>query len=80
MSQVVVDDYLLNKLHNLTEPLKLCDPSGRVLARVLPVPDLSDYEPWEPPPLSKEEIQRRLAPDQERYTTAEVIAYLESLP
>jgi hypothetical protein len=59
MTKVIVDEVLRTKLHNLTEPLELCDESGRVLGQVFPVLDLSDYEPWEPP-MSEEELQRGL--------------------
>ena len=45
MSRVIVDDILRSKLHNLTEPLELCDRSGKVLGRLVPAIDLSEYEP-----------------------------------
>jgi hypothetical protein len=77
MTQVILDAPLRNKLHNLTEPLELCDESGRILARVLPVLDESQYERAEPP-ISAEELQRRKA-STEWYTTAEVLAYLDTL-
>jgi hypothetical protein len=78
MTKVIVDETLLSKLHNLTQPLELCDQAGQVLGRVFPTVDLSEYEPWEPP-ISEEELQRR-EQETESYTTAEVLAYLESLP
>lgn len=78
MTRVIVDEALLSKLHNLTQPLELCDSSGQVLGRVFPALDLSDYEPWEPPS-SEEELQRR-EQETESYSTAEVLAYLQSLP
>ena len=77
MTKVVVDETLRSKLHNLSQPLELCDESGRVLGRVFPALDLSEYEPWEPP-ISEEELQRR-EQETESYTTSEVLAYLESL-
>ncbi|HEY7155818.1 MAG TPA: hypothetical protein VH575_17780 [Gemmataceae bacterium] len=78
MTRVIVDETLLSKLHNLSQPLELCDQAGRVLAQVVPTLDLSEYEPWEPP-ISEEELQRR-EQETESYTTAEVLAYLETLP
>jgi len=77
MTKVVLDAALRSKLHNLTEPLELCDESGRVLGKVLPSVDLSQYEPWEPP-ISEEKLRRR-EQETESYTTAEVLTYLENL-
>jgi hypothetical protein len=78
MTRVIVDDTLRNQLHNLSEPLELCDETGRVLAEVIPALDLSEYEPWEPP-IDEEEMRRREQSNEKRYTTAEVLAYLEKL-
>jgi len=77
MTRILVDEALLSKLHNLSEPLDLCDESGRVLARVMPLPDLSQYEPWEPP-IDEEELRRRERSDK-WYTTEQVFAHLKSL-
>lgn len=78
MTKVTVDEALLSRLYNLSEPLELCDASGRLLGRVIPVPDLSEYEAWEPP-MDEEDLLRR-EQEVESFTTAEVLAYLESLP
>jgi hypothetical protein len=78
MTRVIVDEVLRSKLHNLSQPLELCDESGRVLGRVFPTLDLSQYEPWEPQ-VSEEELDRREQANEKRYTTAEVLAYLEKL-
>lgn len=77
MTRVIVDETLLSKLHNLTQPLELCDQDGNVLAQVVPTLDLSEYEPWEPP-ISEEELQRR-EQSEEWYTTEQVLAHLKSL-
>ena len=77
MTQVILDRTLRTQLHNLTEPLELCDESGRLLARVVPVLDESQYEPVEPQ-VSTEELQRRRE-STEWYSTAEVLAYLDEL-
>lgn len=77
MTRIVVNDTLRSLLHNLTHPLELCDASGRVLAHVSPVSDLSEYELIEPP-IAEAEMQRR-----ERsfrwHSSAEVLARLNRL-
>ena len=78
MTQVVVNEALRGLLHNLSQPLELCDESGRVLGRVFPVLDLSQYEPWEPP-FSEDDLQRQEQANEKRYTTAEVLAHVENL-
>ncbi len=77
MTKIVVDEALRNKLLNLTQPLELCDESGRVLASVFPKLDLSQYEPSEPQ-ISEEELERRMN-STEWYTTEQVLAHLKNL-
>jgi hypothetical protein len=77
MTRIVVDDVLRGKLHNLTEPLELCDESGRVLARLTPQVDLAKYGPKEPP-ISAEERRRREKSDK-WYTTQQVLEHLRNL-
>jgi hypothetical protein len=76
MTRVIVDPNLRTKLHNLSQPLELCDEQGHVLARVVPTPNPSDYEQVEPPLSDDELARRRQEPD---YSTAEVLAHLEKL-
>ncbi len=78
MTRVTIDALLRSKLHELSEPLELCDESGRVLARVVPVLDPSQYEPLVPQ-VSDEELLRRSASNEKTHTTAEVLAHLENL-
>jgi hypothetical protein len=78
MTQVLVTETLRSMLHNLSQPLELCDESGQVVGRVFPMLDLSQYEPLEPQ-VSTEELRRREQSNEKRYTTAEVLAYLEKL-
>jgi hypothetical protein len=78
MTRVIVDAAMLSKLHNLSEPLELCDEAGRVLANVRPGIDLSQYEPLEPQ-VSEEELERRSRSPGPWYTTAEVLAHLKKL-
>jgi len=47
MTRVIVDAALRTKLHDFHEPLELCDEAGRVLARVVPVANVLEYEPLE---------------------------------
>jgi hypothetical protein len=76
MTQIVLDAALRSKLYDLRQPLELCDESGRVLARLIPLLDESQFEPVESL-LSPEEIQRRR--EEPDYSTAEVLAHLEKL-
>lgn len=76
MTRVMLDDVLRSRLHNLTQALELCDESGRVVGRVFPAEDASDYDLC-PPPITDEEMQRLLK--EKRYTTAEVLAHLRQL-
>ena len=78
MIRCVVDEFLKRKLHGLTEPLELCDESGRVLARVTPALDLSEYEAISPS-VSDEELDRRSKSSERRFTTGEVLDHLEKL-
>lgn len=74
MSRVILDAELRARLLNLTQPIDLCDESGKVVGRFIPLNPASRYDE---PPLSEEEWRRReLEPD---YSTAEVIARLEEL-
>ncbi len=77
MTQIIVDEMLRNRLHNLSKPLELCDESGRVVAHVVPVLDLTQFEPWEPS-FSEEEL-RKQEQSGKWYTTAEVLAHLKRL-
>jgi hypothetical protein len=79
VTRVIVDEALRSKLHNLAEPLELCDESGRVLGRVYPEYDVSEYEEQREPQVSDEELRRREQSNEPCYTTAEVLAHLERL-
>jgi hypothetical protein len=78
MIQIVLDAGVSSKLHNLTSPVELCDPSGRVLGRFVPLIDLSEWEPISPD-ISEAELEGRAKSKEKRYTTAEVVARLENL-
>ena len=78
MSQFILDANSLQELPMLTHPVDLCDSSGRVIGRFVPKIDLSEWE-IVGPELSAEELRRREESGQKRYSTAEVVAHLESL-
>jgi hypothetical protein len=73
-----MDAMLRSKLQNLSQPLELCDDDGRVVGRVYPTPNLARCAPLQPQ-VSEEELDRREQSNEKRYTTAEVLAYLEKL-
>ena len=77
MKKVLYDAVLKEKLSELDSPIELCDEEGRVIARIVPVldPDRYDLEPG----IREKEFKERLANPGRLYTTAEVLAYLESL-
>jgi hypothetical protein len=78
MTQIFLDAMASSKLTNISQPVELCDPSGRVLGRFTPLIDLSQWEPLSPE-INEEELERRANSPEKRYTTAEVIAHLEKL-
>jgi len=75
MAQLILDANLSSKLHEFTLPVDLCDPSGKVLGRFVPLIDLSEWEAVSPE-ASEEELDRRERANEKRYTTAEVLAFL----
>lgn len=77
MTRIIVDDLLRTKLRNFEQPLELCDESGRILARLVPQAEVSQFEQREPS-ISEEELRRR-EQSKKWYTTAEVLAHLKGL-
>lgn len=78
MTQIKLDANLSSTLHDLSQVAELCDPSGRVLGKFIPAIDLSEWEPISPA-VSEEELDRREKSGEKRYSTSEVIAFLENL-
>ena len=78
MTQITLDASMSSRLNAVVRPVELCDPSGKVLGRFVPLIDLSEWEPLSPD-ISEEELDRRAASQEKRYTTAEVLARLEKL-
>jgi len=77
MTQITLDASMSSKLNHLTHSVELCDPSGRVLGRFVPLIDESEWEPLSPD-ISEEELERRAKSTEKRFTTAEVLAHLEN--
>ncbi len=78
MTKIICDAALREKLHGLAEPLELCDEAGRVFARVVPFPDL-EPDVVTVPRMSKADLRRRRMQVGKTFTTAEVLAHLETL-
>jgi hypothetical protein len=78
MTRITLDAELRQRLLDLSAPLELCDESGAVVARVVPAHSLDLYLNPEPE-VSEKEIQRRRREKGKTYSTAEVLARLESL-
>ena len=75
MTRVTIDGETRNRLRGLKESLEFSDESGHVLGYFTPAQaDLKNLVPR----VSKDEIERRLRED-ERFTTPQVLAHLESL-
>ena len=59
MSKIILDDDLRKRLNGLTEPVELCDESGRVLGLITPYDDFirETYE-WAKTEVTDEELDR----------------------
>jgi hypothetical protein len=77
MTRIILDRASMSKLHNLSQPLELCDESGTVRAQLFPVLDPGDYEPVPPPELSPEDLQKRREATK-WFTTPDVLKRLEN--
>ncbi len=77
LPRITIDADLHNKLQDIVYPVDLCDLSGRVVGHYVPMldPGLYTLEPQ----ISEEELERRSKSNEKTYTTAEVLAHLESL-
>jgi hypothetical protein len=81
MSKFPLDASMFESLSSLTHPVEMCGPDGRVVGKFYPKIDWSEWEPLDPnePEVTEEELRRLAASNEPRYTTPEVIKYLESL-
>jgi hypothetical protein len=75
MPRITLDADLASRLHDLSQVVELCDPSGKVLGRFVPALDASEWEAMVPE-ASDAELDRREASEERRYSTAEVLAHL----
>jgi hypothetical protein len=78
MVKITLDAGLASKLQELSRTVELCDPSGKVVGKFVPLVDLSVWEPLTPE-ITEEELDRLEKSNEKRYSTAEVLAYLKSL-
>src|SRR2546421_162098 len=72
MSAITLDAPTSSLFRGQSSEVVLLDEAGHVLGRFVP----GSGKPYNPPPLSEEEIQRRLQGP--RYSTAEVLASLHN--
>lgn len=77
MTQIILDENLAAKLHELRQVAELCDPAGRVLGKFVPLIDLSEWKPLSPD-VSEEELDRIEQSNEHRYSTAEVLEHLRN--
>jgi hypothetical protein len=78
MTQITLDAELAGRLGDMMQTVDLCDPNGRVLGRFIPAAEPSQWVPLGPD-VSEEDLDRREQLDERRYSTADVVARLESL-
>jgi hypothetical protein len=78
MIRITLDSNTTCQLANLDRPVELCDPAGKVIGRFMPSSDMSGWERLTTD-VTEEELDRREAANEKRYTTAEVTKRLESL-
>jgi len=78
VSKIILDAALVERLRQSDETVELCDPEGNVVGLFTPKINPDDYEEVGPP-ISEEELQRRINSKERRYTTAEVLRYLKGL-
>lgn len=78
MSKFPLDAAMFESLNSLTHPVDMCGPDGRVAGKFYPSIDWSEWEPVTPE-VTDEELRQLAKSNEPRYTTAEVLAYLEKL-
>ena len=78
MTKIILEPGVARQLHGLGQPVELCDPSGRMHGRFVPVVDLSEWEAVSPD-ATEEELRKRANSSEKQYSTAEVLAHLEKL-
>jgi hypothetical protein len=77
MSELILPETVASQLQGLSQPVHLCDATGKRLGRFVPAVHPSAYEDLEPD-LNDEEL-RRIEESSEWYSTDEVLCHLEKL-
>jgi hypothetical protein len=78
VDRIVLDAALVERIRATMESVEVYDAAGNVVGLFVPKIDPSEYEELGPE-ISDEELQRRADSKEPRYTTAEVLRYLEDL-
>ena len=69
MTQIVLPREQADIVARAIEPIQVCDPNGELIGYIDPVWTREDID----------EAKRRIASNQPRYTTAQVMEHLQSL-
>jgi hypothetical protein len=77
MTRVTVDANLQKLFLNFTKPLDLCDESGLVLGKLIPVASDIDADDWTPE-VTDEELEEEINSG-DGYSTEELIAEIKKL-
>lgn len=80
MTRITVDAYVQKLFLNFTKPLELCNESGLVLGKLIPVASNIDADGWIDltPDLTDEELEREIDSG-ESCSTEELIAEIKKL-
>jgi hypothetical protein len=78
MTRITVDAELRRKLLYFNTPVELCDEAGQVVARVVPSTPWNDPDKWVEltPPISEEELQRRMNSKEPTLSTQQLLDQL----
>lgn len=77
MTRVILNQAFSEQLAGYSQPVELCDPSGRTVGTLFPAVDVSMYEPWEPT-FAEEEL-RETEKSTDWRGTEQLLKYLENL-
>jgi hypothetical protein len=80
MTRVTVDADLQKLLLNFTKPLELCDESGSILGKLIPIKPVTTEDDWIDltPDLTDEELEKEIDSG-EGYSTQEIIAEIKRM-
>jgi len=77
MTKILIDPQLRERLANMSQPLQFCDEAGRTVGWF--VPTFGPFFEGKEPQISRDEIERRKQSKDKSFSTAEVLAHLESI-